>query len=158
MRALTMLVLVVASAQAQTAVLKAPEQPLPFSHKAHADANLECKACHPGPKPGKIAGIATASECMSCHKTVMPESPEIQKLAAYAKSKREIPWVRIYQIPAFVKFSHRSHADSGVTCEDCHGPVETRVKLFRERIVKQEGCLECHNERNAGTACTFCHA
>ena len=151
------LALVAIGAGAQTALPPAPDQPLPFSHKAHAEAKLECQTCHANPDPGESMGIARASACMSCHKTVLPESPAIRKLAASAKTNREIKWARVYQIPRFVKFSHRSHAEAGQACEDCHGPVATRVQLARESDLTQIGCVACHRVKNAGLACTFCH-
>lgn len=99
-----------------------PVQPIPFSHKLHAGAlKLACKMCHPGPDPGEMMTLPEASKCMECHSTIKQDSPAIQKLAAYAKTDREIDWVRIYQIPAYVIFSHKTHIDSGATCNDCHG-------------------------------------
>jgi len=134
-----------------------PEQPLPFSHKAHVGAALECKFCHPNPDPGKIMGIARPSTCMPCHKTVKPDSPAIQKLAVLAKKNRDVTWVRVYQNPSFIKFRHRSHMAAGYDCEECHGPVATRDQLFRERDISQIGCLACHRAQKVGLNCTFCH-
>jgi len=157
MRIWLALVLLVARAGAQYVPQPAPEQPLPFSHKAHADAKLECKTCHPNPDPGKTMGIARAAACMPCHRTVKPESLAIKHLADFAKKDRDIQWVRVYRIPAFVRFSHRSHKEAGSECEDCHGPVATRDQLASEHDLSQVGCLACHRERNIGMACNFCH-
>ena len=118
---------------------------------------MECKTCHANPDPGKIMGIERSAACMTCHKTVKAESPAIQKLATSAKSKREIQWVRVYQIPGFVRFNHRSHSAAGLSCEDCHGPVATRDQLARERDLSQIGCVACHRAKGVGLACTFCH-
>jgi len=102
-------------------------------------------------------GIEPASECIACHRTVKPESPAIHKLVALAKGGHEIKWVRVYQIPAFVKFSHTAHAAAGFDCDACHGPVATRTQLARETDMTQVGCLTCHKAEHAGITCNFCH-
>ena len=144
-------------ASAQTATKLAPEQPIPFSHKAHADAQLECHLCHSNPDPGITMGIAASATCMPCHKTVKPESPAIRKLATFAKSKHDIRWVRVYQVPSFIKFSHRLHIEAGNDCEDCHGPVATRDQLAVERDTTQIGCVACHKAKHAAVGCGTCH-
>src|SRR5690349_11948635 len=91
----------------------APVQPVPFSHKQHAGTlKLQCRMCHPNPDPGESMTIAPASTCMQCHTAIKADSPAIQKLAAAAKENRRIPWVRVYQIPSYVNFSHRIHLES----------------------------------------------
>lgn len=101
--------------------------------------------------------LPEASKCMECHSTIKQDSPAIQKLAAYAKTDREIDWVRIYQIPAYVIFSHKTHIDSGATCNDCHGPVAQRDRLFRETDLSMGGCMNCHREKKVSINCTTCH-
>jgi hypothetical protein len=136
----------------------APEQPIPFSHKAHAgDAKLKCKMCHANPDPGETMRIAQTSVCMQCHTAIKTDSPAIQKLAAFAKSEREVKWVRVYEIPSYVNFSHRSHLAAGNTCEECHGPVAERTQLAREGDISMGACMNCHRMKKAGLDCTFCH-
>jgi hypothetical protein len=143
---------------AQTPARPAPEQPVPFSHKTHAgDAKLRCKMCHPNPDPGETMRIVQASVCMQCHTAIKTDSPAIQKLAAFAKNEREIKWVRVYEIPSYVNFSHRSHLDAGNTCQECHGPVPERAQLSREGDISMGGCMNCHRVKKAGLDCTFCH-
>lgn len=142
-------------ASAQTA---APEQPLPFSHKVHAGTlKVQCKLCHPNPDPGEMMTIAGAAKCMQCHAAIKTESPHIQKLAAFAKNEREIRWARVYQIPEFVRFSHRAHLAAGNTCQECHGPVAQRDQLFREVNLSMGGCMDCHRAKKASLDCLFCH-
>ncbi|MBV8819319.1 MAG: hypothetical protein JO022_13240 [Acidobacteriaceae bacterium] len=136
----------------------APEQPLPFSHKTHAGvAKIFCKTCHPNPDPGETMTIAGAQKCMQCHSAIKTESPAIQKLAAYAKEGRDVKWVRVYAIPSYVNFSHRSHLQSGNTCQECHGPVATRDQLAKEGDISMGGCMNCHRLKKASIDCTFCH-
>ena len=107
----------------------APQQPLPFSHKQHAGTmKLPCKMCHTNPDPGEMMTIVAASVCMQCHSAIKP----IEKLTAAAKENKEIPWVRVYQIPAYVDFSHRGSPEASATCEDCHGKVAERDQLSKE--------------------------
>lgn len=133
-----------------------PEQPLPFSHKNHAgDRKLKCKMCHPG--SDETMQIAKAQVCMQCHSVMKTESPAIQTLAAFAKNDREIKWARVYEIPSYVNFSHKTHLDAGASCEDCHGPVATREVLAREGDISMGACMNCHRAKKVSIDCTFCH-
>jgi hypothetical protein len=136
----------------------APEQPLPFSHKNHAgDLKLKCKMCHPSPDPGEMMTVAQPPVCMQCHSAIKTESPHIRKLAEAATAKSEIPWVRVYRIPLYVDFSHRRHLEAGNTCEDCHGKVAEREKLYKESDISMGACMECHRLKKASNRCTLCH-
>jgi Cytochrome c7 and related cytochrome c/Class III cytochrome C family len=136
----------------------APKQPIAFSHKAHAGAlKLPCKMCHPNPDPGELMTISPASSCMKCHSAIKTDSPEIQKLSEFAKSGSPIPWVRVYEIPSFVKFSHRVHGEKGNSCQECHGQAATREQLFRETNLTMAGCMDCHQAKKASLDCAVCH-
>ena len=135
-----------------------PAQPLPFSHKNHAGAlKLQCKMCHPSPDPGQSMTIAAPSVCMQCHSAIKTDSPAIQKLAQYAAENKPVPWVRIYEIPAYVDFSHRAHIAAKNTCEDCHGKVAERDALYREVNLNMGTCMDCHAGKRISTNCNFCH-
>ena len=101
--------------------------------------------------------FATAGMCMQCHSGIATDKPSIQKLASFAQQKREIRWVRVYEIPSYVSFSHRSHLTAGNTCADCHGQVKERERLYREGDISMKGCVNCHSAKNASTDCTYCH-
>ena len=135
-----------------------PKQPIAFSHQQHAGTlKLKCNMCHANRDPGETMGIAPVATCMQCHSTIKADSPEIQKLAEYAKADRRVRWVRVYEIPTYVAFSHRVHLQSGNTCQDCHGPVQQREVLAREGDISMSGCMNCHKAKNASNDCTFCH-
>ena len=135
-----------------------PKQPVAFSHKTHAGAmRLACKMCHPNPDPGDMMTIVDASNCMKCHSAIKTESPEIRKLAAYAKTGTTVPWIPVYELPSFVNFSHKTHLDKGATCQECHGQVATREQLFRETNLSMAGCVDCHQLRKASLDCGTCH-
>jgi hypothetical protein len=134
-----------------------PLQPIPYSHKQHIALGLKCANCHEMPDPGEMMGIPAAAKCMTCHQSVKKDSPPIQKLAAFAARNEPVPWVRVYQIPAYVFFSHKNHLDTGATCETCHGKVSERDRLFRETDISMGGCMNCHRSSRASLDCAFCH-
>jgi hypothetical protein len=136
-----------------------PVQPLPYSHKTHLAQGLKCKECHANPDPGDRMTFAPASKCMACHLTIAKDQPAIQKLAGYAKSKEPIPWVRVYSVAAGVYWSHRSHLEAGLKCEDCHGRVADMDVIAKWKdVTTMQGCIACHRQNKAETGCEFCHA
>ena len=145
-------------AQSEQKPLPGPVQPIAFSHKLHAGAQgLKCATCHKNPEPGERMGLATPALCMQCHEEVKTESPEIQKLATYAKEKREINWRRVYEIPSYVFFSHRTHLTAGSTCATCHGEVKELEQMYKAKEINMASCMNCHQANKASTDCTYCH-
>jgi hypothetical protein len=144
-------------ANAQTSD-QGPKQPIAFSHKTHAGTmKLACKMCHPNPDPGDLMTIVPASGCMKCHSAIKTDSPEIRKLADYAKTGTAVPWIPVYELPSFVNFSHKTHLDKGATCQECHGQVATRDQLFRETSLAMAACVDCHQAKKASQDCALCH-
>ena len=72
------------------------QQPIPFSHKRTPRPESSVGLSYAA-KPGFAAGIPREQICMGCHTTMKKDSPAIQKLAAYAKRKKPVPWVRLYR-------------------------------------------------------------
>ena len=138
--------------------LPAPQQPLPYSHKAHLALGLQCTECHTNPDHGRLMTFPDTATCMKCHASFGKNRPSIQKLIAYDKSKTTIPWVRIYTVLPGVKWSHRTHLDAGMKCEMCHGNVsQMQVMTNVKSVNTMVGCLDCHTLHNAPTTCTTCH-
>jgi len=94
---------------------------------------------------------------MGCHQTIKADSPNIQKIAAAAREKKPIAWVRVYQLPTFVYFSHRVHIQAGASCETCHGPVRERDVITKEVVHNMRSCVACHAATKARRECTTCH-
>ncbi|MDX2151743.1 MAG: cytochrome c3 family protein [Bryobacteraceae bacterium] len=138
-------------------VLFGQQQPIPYSHKTHVALGLKCNSCHKNPDPGEAMGFPAESFCMTCHQAVKRESPHIQKLAAAAKDKKPIDWVRVYRLPEFVYFSHRVHTAAGAACEKCHGPVAKRDVITKEVENNMRFCMACHAETKARNDCAACH-
>jgi hypothetical protein len=134
-----------------------PAQPIPYSHKKHVAMGLQCAQCHENADPGEWMGLPATAKCMSCHKAVKKDSPHIQKLAAFHESSRPVPWVRVYEIPSYVFFSHRAHIAAGGTCQGCHGDVAQMEAVFKAADISMGACMECHRKNKASIDCQFCH-
>jgi len=135
-----------------------PEQPVPYNHKHHVGTlKLRCNMCHPNKDPGELMGLPAASVCMQCHQSVKTDSPAIRKLTEYAKSSRPVKWVRVYEIPTYVFFSHRAHAEAKNTCQECHGDVASQELMSKQVNLNMSGCMSCHKTKNASNDCTYCH-
>lgn len=132
------------------------QQPVPYSHKTHLALGLKCDSCHKNPDPGESMGFPAESFCMGCHQAVKADSPHIGKVAAAAREKKPIPWVRVYQLPTYVYFSHRVHT-AGATCDSCHGPVRERDLTTKEVVHTMRSCMACHDATKAKNDCKACH-
>ena len=95
-------------------------------------------------------------------------SPEIQKiydaLALDAKRRRDetkslkpIEWKQIHRLPDFAYFDHRSHVTAGVSCQQCHGPVESMERVRQHSDLTMGWCINCHRENDATLDCGACH-
>src|SRR5262249_19412420 len=140
-----------------TASTKAEAQPIPFSHRQHSQLGIECSSCHPTALTGDLAQIPVSADCMSCHQAIKSQSTSIQKLAHFEKQGKSIPWIRVYQLPDFVFFSHRKHTNAGTECQSCHGPVQSRDVLWQEKDLSMDSCVACHKLRKASVDCNICH-
>src|SRR5947199_4027796 len=102
--------------------LGAPGEPVPFSHKRHAELKIECAYCHEKAATAERAGFPAASKCMVCHREVAKDAATIQRLAAVDKDTAIVPEKSVYQLADFVFFSHARHK-AKVSCDSCHGNV-----------------------------------
>lgn len=144
-------------AQGAGAPTNAPAQPIAFNHKQHMqDAKMSCNDCHEPRGDGSTLSLPQPPRCMKCHTSVATDKPDIKRLAESAKNEDPILWVRIYRVPSFVTFSHKTH--SGSTCEECHGPVAERTALSQEKDTNMGSCIACHQAKKAPATCDTCHA
>src|SRR3954447_21618277 len=102
----------------------APEQPIDFHHRDHLYTDrLDCELCHSGVRRSAFAGIAPLERCMGCHRFVLPSNPDVTELRRYWDARKPVPWVKVYALPRFVRFSHEAHTTAQVGCATCHGNV-----------------------------------
>jgi hypothetical protein len=133
-------------------------QPIAFSHRVHAGTNaIPCQLCHSYARRGPVAGIPAVQRCVQCHQIVTPDEPEVVKLMAYWKDKKPIPWLRVHDLPDYVRFTHKPHVVAGVACQSCHGDVTKMEGAVQTESLSMGWCLNCHKERRAPTDCLVCH-
>jgi formamidopyrimidine-DNA glycosylase len=136
-----------------------PVQPVQFTHKVHLANALQCVNCHVGVDQGPDAGIPSVSFCMTCHRVIATDKPEIKKVAAYYARGEDIPWERVYgfEPSAHVKFNHAPHIRAGVDCKECHGDMTTQTVAERKVNLTMGYCIQCHKQRQASIDCVTCH-
>ena len=136
----------------------APDQPIPFNHKLHVQtAKLGCNDCHAPVKTGALLAMPQPTKCMACHVAVATDKPDVQRIAAAAKANENIAWNRVYRVPSFVTFSHKTHTSAGNKCEDCHGDVSNAVAIAPVKDMSMGGCIACHQAKSAPATCDTCH-
>lgn len=149
-----------------------PIQPIHFSHRIHAGENeINCKFCHSSARTSQTSGIPSLNVCMNCHQTISEVSPEtataeyskefydneIQKLyhatgwnpaeQAYTGEPEPVKWIRIHNLPDFAYFNHSQHVEvGGISCQTCHGPVETMEVMYQNAPLTMGWCINCHKE------------
>jgi len=131
-----------------------PVQPINFPHPKHAGPvaqggmGLNCLYCHNTANKSPDPGMPAVQTCMGCHLVVAGNKPEIVKLAKYyamgAPTAKPIPWVRIHKVPEYVRFPHFRHVNAGVTCQTCHGQVQTMDRVYQYSSLNMGWCVKCH--------------
>ena len=97
----------------QLAEIPGGDQPIKFSHKIHAGDNLiPCQYCHIYARRSQVSGVPPVQICIGCHKLVATNLSEVKKLATFWKEKKPIPWVKIHDVPDFVRFIHQKHINA----------------------------------------------
>ncbi|MBI2370509.1 MAG: cytochrome c3 family protein [Deltaproteobacteria bacterium] len=129
-----------------------PVQPVAYSHKVHAgDNQIPCLFCHAEARRSPQAGIPSLQRCVGCHQITAAGRPEVKKVLQAWATKTPIAWVRVHDLPDFVYFSHAPHVRAEVTCQTCHGPVETMERVRQVATLKMGWCLECHRRPRVTT-------
>lgn len=154
-----------------------PDQPLPFSHKLHAnDRGIHCEYCHSAARRSISAGLPPLNTCMGCHKMVNTEAEPIKKLKAAFESNQPIQWTKVHDLPDYVRFSHKVHVLAKdvagkplLDCQTCHGQVQGTLTAEQYAPLQMGWCIECHNKekipaeagkpavKNAPVSCNTCH-
>jgi hypothetical protein len=123
-------------------------QPIDFSHKLHAgDHKINCLHCHFGAERSRHAGIPPANVCLNCHSQIKIDSHEIKKIHEAVQNKQPIIWKKRHDLPDHVYFNHSAHVKAGVSCQTCHGAVET-MKQPPVRKIQMGWCVNCHREED----------
>ena len=130
-----------------------PDQPVKFSHEIHAGQNAtDCIYCHSYAPYSKSAGIPPENVCMNCHLLVRNGTRsgacEIAKVLSAYENKKPIEWVKVYNLPDHVFFSHAQHVSAGgISCKECHGSVEKMTRISQVGDLSMGWCINCHRTR-----------
>lgn len=129
-----------------------PDQPVKFSHKVHAgDNKINCLYCHPGASESRYAGIPATNLCLNCHNVIRygtnTGEEEINKIHQAVEDGKPIPWVKVYNLPDHVFFSHAQHVNAGkINCEKCHGDVAKMGRVQQVTDLSMGWCMNCHKQ------------
>ena len=132
----------------------APDQPVKFSHAVHAGQNgTDCIYCHSYAPHSKSAGFPAENVCMNCHLLVRNGTRsgafEIAKVIRGYEELKPVEWIKVYNLPDHVFFSHGQHAGAGgVNCQECHGPVQKTDRISLADELTMGWCINCHRTRN----------
>ena len=140
---------------------KGPMQPILFSHKIHAGENqMPCEYCHSFAEVSTNPGIPSVQKCIGCHSQVHGKDEEyttndgqvinfkteINKVKDYWERKEPIPWVKVTNMPDYVRFNHKRHIKRGFECQTCHGEVQEMDVVYKAERLNMGFCLSCHEE------------
>jgi hypothetical protein len=128
------------------------QQPVPFSHEHHVnELGIDCRYCHVSVERSATASIPPTHTCMSCHSQIWTNSPLLEPIRqSYATntpikdSDGNVGWSQLNKVPEFVYFNHSIHIARGISCNICHGPVQTMQLAFRGKPFFMAWCLNCH--------------
>ncbi|MFZ0389505.1 MAG: cytochrome c3 family protein [Calditrichia bacterium] len=135
-----------------------PEQPVPFSHRVHANKKqISCVMCHQEVTRSAVAGIPPLETCMLCHSRIIIHHPEIENVRQHYFQRVPIIWEKVTFLPDFVYFNHSVHIQRGIDCGHCHGNIKEMDRVMQVQKFEMGFCIQCHRDNNATTDCFTCH-
>lgn len=121
------------------------EQPVPFSHEHHVnELGIDCRYCHTSVEKSAQAGYPTTHTCMSCHSQIWTNSPLLEPVRESYIKNVPLKWTVLNKVPDFVYFNHSIHIARGISCNNCHGPVQAMQMAYKGQAFQMRWCLECH--------------
>ena len=121
------------------------EQPIQFSHAHHVGGvGLDCRYCHTSVETSAFAGIPPTKTCMNCHSQIWSTAPILEPVRTSFRDDANLNWIRVYDLPDFVYFSHKIHVKQGVGCATCHGEIDKMPLTYQATSLLMEWCLDCH--------------
>ncbi|MDX1932106.1 MAG: cytochrome c3 family protein [Capsulimonadales bacterium] len=121
------------------------EQPVPFSHEHHVnELGIDCRYCHSSVEVSGSAGYPSTHTCMSCHSQIWTNSPLLEPVRESYIKNVPLKWTRLNELPDFVYFNHSIHVNRGISCNNCHGPVQAMQMAYKGQAFQMRWCLECH--------------
>ena len=124
---------------------RAPEQPVPFSHRIHSGTvGIDCRHCHTTAETSAFAGMPPTKTCVNCHSQIYADSEVLEPVRSSYREDRSIEWVRVADLPDFVYFDHSIHVVKGFACVTCHGRVDEMPRVWNAVSFQMGWCVECH--------------
>jgi hypothetical protein len=124
-----------------------PIQPVAFSHNIHAgQLGMDCRYCHNGVDRAWFSNVPAASTCMNCHSAVLKDDPKLAVVRESYSTGKPVPWVHIHKTPDYVYFNHSVHVTRGVSCVECHGPINKMDEVYHAKPLSMAMCLDCHRD------------
>jgi hypothetical protein len=121
------------------------EQPVPFSHKHHAnELGIDCRYCHTSVETSSFAGLPPTSTCMTCHSQIWTNSEMLEPVRASFQTDKSLEWARVNALPDFAYFNHSIHVKKGIGCTTCHGQVGEMPITWKEHTLYMRWCIDCH--------------
>lgn len=78
-----------------------------------------------------------------------PVKKDYKRDAAGNILSKEIPWVKIHNLPDHVYFNHSLHVVSGkVACQRCHGGIQEMDEVYQFSDLSMGWCINCHRNTN----------
>jgi hypothetical protein len=144
-----LLILVVATMLPRVAwstwVDRAPNQPVPFSHKHHVgELGIDCRYCHNGVETSASAGLPASDVCMTCHSQIWTNAQMLAPVRQSLASGKPLEWQRVNRVGDFVFFNHSIHVNKGIACVTCHGAVDEMPLMQKAHSLTMGWCLDCH--------------
>ena len=143
---------------------KVVEQPLPFRHDSHMRLEgMQCLYCHINARRSDVAGLPSLKRCMGCHENLKASTFDakqrqaLEPLQKHWTAKAPVAWVKVYDQPDHVRFSHKRHLEKEIACKECHGSVETMEHVEEVIDWTMGRCVSCHMEQQASIDCVTCH-
>ncbi len=139
-------------------------QPIEFPHNTHAGTmGINCMYCHTYARRSAVSGIPRLDKCMGCHNLIesVKDKPRIKQLFAYWEKKEAIPWLKVHDLPDFVRFNHERHIQRFYfkdgrpvreVCGYCHGDVASMTTARRVKALSMGWCISCHQKDHQESA------
>jgi formate-dependent nitrite reductase cytochrome c552 subunit len=122
-----------------------PQQPVAFPHSVHVDQlGLDCRYCHNAVEKSWYSNVPSASTCMNCHNQVLKDDAKLALVRESFQTGKPIPWVQVHKTPDYVYFNHSVHVNRGVSCVECHGPINKMDEVYHAKPLSMTFCLDCH--------------
>lgn len=121
------------------------EQPVPFSHEHHVnELGIDCRYCHQHVEKSAYSNYPATHTCMSCHSQIWTNSPLLEPVRESYVKNVPLKWQVVNKVPDFVYYNHAIHVNRGISCNNCHGPIQAMQIVYKAQAFQMRWCLECH--------------